>query len=179
MSADPDIAAVEAVLDGDDEAFEQLVLRYQKPILGLILRMCGDPGEAPDIAQKVFLKTYSKLRTFKRRSSFKTWLYSIAMNLCRNELRRRKRWGYTQQIEDTDPGVEPEAEDGLIGDEHKRLLAEGVELLPPMQKAVLVLRIYQELSFQEIGGTLGITENSAKVNFHHAVRRLKEELKKR
>ncbi|HUX08224.1 MAG TPA: sigma-70 family RNA polymerase sigma factor [Acidobacteriota bacterium] len=179
MSADPDIGVVDAVLRGDDEAFEQLVLRYQKPILGLILRMCGDPGEAPDIAQRVFLKAYTKLQTFRRRSSFKTWLYSIAMNLCRNELRRRKRWGYPQQIEETSVGVDPAVEDGLIGNERRQLLADGVELLPPMQKAVLVLRIYQELSFQEIGRTLGISENSAKVNFHYAVRRLREKLKER
>jgi RNA polymerase sigma-70 factor (ECF subfamily) len=179
MGADPDIAAVDAVLAGDDDAFEQLVLRYQRPILSLVLRMCSDAGEAPDIAQRVFLKAYSKLRTFKRRSSFKTWLYSIAMNLCRNELRRRKRWGRTEQVEEASGAVDSEIEEDLIDGQRKRLLASSVELLPPKQKAVLVLRIYQEMSFLDVAETLGISENSAKVNFHHAVRRLQQELKER
>jgi RNA polymerase sigma-70 factor (ECF subfamily) len=179
MGADPDIAAVDATLAGDDEAFEGLVLRYQRPILLLILRMCGNPGEAPDIAQRVFLKAYTKLHTFRRRSAFKTWLYSIAMNLCRNELRRRKRLGHTVQVEESNPGVEPVVESGLIGSQRKRLLAAGVELLPPKQKSVLVLRVYQEMSFLEIAKVLGISENSAKVNYHHAVRRLQQELSER
>ena len=177
IGADPDIEIVDAVLAGDDAAFDELVLRYQRPILGLVYRMCGDQGEAPDIAQKVFLKAYSKLRSFKRRSTFKTWLYSIAINLCRNELRRRKRWGRPQQIEDAGLGLEPAVEENLIGEERRRMLAGAVENLPPKQKAVLVLRIYKEMSFQEIAQAVGISENSAKVNFHHAVRRLQGELK--
>jgi len=176
MGADPDIRFVDATLEGDDSAFEELVLRYQRPILSLILRMCSDPGEAPDIAQRVFLRAYNKLRTFKRRSSFKTWLYSIAMNLCRNELRRRKRRGLPEQIEEAGLGEEPVVEEGLIGDERRRMLAAAIERLPPRQKSVLVLRVYQELSFQQIAQVIGISENSAKVNYHHAVRRLQAEL---
>ncbi len=128
--------------------------------------------------QKIFLRVYIKLQTFRRRSSFKTWLYAIAINLCRNELRRRYRWGSPKSVEEIDPGVEPGLDERLTADERKRRLAAAVELLPPKQKAVLLLRIHEEMSFQNIAKAVGISENSAKVNFHHAVRRLQKDLRK-
>lgn len=176
MGADPDIEHVEAALAGDEGSFEELVRHYQRPIFALVLRMCGDPGEAPDVVQRIFLKAYIKLRTFRRRSTFKTWLYAIAINLCRNELRRRRRWGFPERIEDVEPRVEPGISEGLIGREQRRSLAEAVAGLPPKQRSVLVLRIYEELSFREIAESVGISENAAKVNFHHAVKRLRDEI---
>jgi RNA polymerase sigma-70 factor (ECF subfamily) len=172
MSADPDLEFVESALRGDDDAFEELVRRYQRPIFALVIRICSSVDEAPDIVQRVFLKAYTKLRGFRRRSTFKTWLYTIAINLCRNVLRTRKRRGIHEEVDDKAVSVEAGIDEELISSERKEMLGRAVEELPPKQKAVLTLRVYEEMSFREIADTMRMTENSAKVNFHHAVRRL-------
>lgn len=177
IAADPDIELVDATLAGDNEAFENLVARHQRSIYVVILRMCNDPDETLDIVQRVFLRAYTKLHTFKRRSTFKTWLYTIAINTCRNELRRRQRWGLMERVEDVDPGTKAGLDERLITGERKQRLAEAVESLPPKQKAILVLRIYEEMSFRDIAGVVGGSENAAKVNFHFAVKSLQEKLK--
>jgi RNA polymerase sigma-70 factor, ECF subfamily len=174
MSSDPDIAQVDAVLSGDDSAFDDLVIRYQRPITALIVRMIGRVEDAPDIAQKVFLKAYTKLPSFRRNSTFKTWLYAIAINMSRNELRHRMRWGVPRDIDDVDPGVEDSQDDKLIANERQAHLNDAIRQLPPKQKAVLTLRVYEEMAFADIAAATEMTENSAKVNYHHAVKRLRD-----
>lgn len=177
MGADPDTKAVKATLEGDESAFEILVRNYQRPIFALVIRMTGSIDDAPDIVQRVFLNAYAKLKSFRGRSTFKTWLYSIAINLCRNELRHRKRWGHKEQIEEATLSEEAGFDTDLITSEQKKILSSVIEDLPPKQKAVLTLRVYEEMSFKEIAKAVGISENSAKVNFHHAVRHLQEAVK--
>lgn len=174
MSTDPDIALVEAVLQGDDAAFEELVRRYQKPVMSLILRMTNNVNDAPDMAQRVFVKAYTKLGSFLRKSSFKTWLFTIAINISRNQLRFKKRWGTMKNVEDIDPGFDPDVENKLISEQRKGQLKNAIESLPPKQKTVLILRIYENMRFSEIAEMLGMKENSAKVNFHHAVKKLQK-----
>lgn len=177
MEHDPDIELVEAARAGDHAAFETLVVRYQRQLVAIVYRMTGNAADAPDMVQKIFFKAYTKLRGFRGMSSFKTWLYSIAINIARNELRSRKRWGVPANVEDLNLGVKQRAEDDLIDRQRREGLAGALEELPPKQKAVLTLRIQQELSFAEIGHSLGMTENTAKVNFHHAMKRLQSLLR--
>lgn len=176
MSTDPDIALVDAVLQGDDTAFEELIKRYQRPVTSLILRMTNNVNDAPDLAQRVFIKAYTKLNSFLRKSSFKTWLFTIAINIIRNQLRFKKRWGTMKNVEELDPGYDPDLESKLITEQRKRQLKRAIESLPAKQKAVLILRIYESMKFSEIATTLGMKENSAKVNFHHAVKKLQDML---
>ena len=177
MGADPDIELVDAALGGDESAFEELVRRYQRRIFSLVARMIGTPDDAPDIVQRVFLRAYSKLGSFRRRSTFKTWLYSIAINLSRNELRSRKRWGFKEVVEEGTAVVDAGMDERLIRSERRKILSSLLDGLPPKQKAVLTLRVYEEMSFQQIAEAVGISENSAKVNFHHAVRRLQDAIR--
>jgi RNA polymerase sigma-70 factor (ECF subfamily) len=173
MSTDSDLILVEATLDGDQLAFEKLVLLHQRAIVSLIIRITGNINDAPDIAQKVFLKAYTKLSSFQRKAKFKTWLFSIAINLCRNELRQKKRWGIMRDVDDIDLSEKPDLVEGIEKRQRKAQLESAMDELPPKQRLVLDLRINEELSFAEISKVTGISENSAKVNFHHAVKKLK------
>lgn len=177
MDHDPDNELVESARAGDHAAFETLVLRYQRQLVAIVYRMTGNAADAPDMVQKIFFKAYTKLKGFRGISSFKTWLYSIALNVARNELRTRKRWGVPANVEDLNLGVEQRTESDLMERQRREGLENALEELPPKQKAVLTLRIQQELSFAEIGQSLGMTENTAKVNFHHAMKRLQSLLR--
>ena len=177
MGTDPDNALVDAALEGDVAAFEELVLRYQRQIAGLVVRMTGNLNDAADIAQQVFVKVFTKLSSFKRQAQFKTWLYSIAINQCRNELRRTKRWGTPLEVTALDPGVKAGLEESLVNQQRRKILKESLSNLPPKQRGVVVLRIYEEMSFAEIARAMEMSENTAKVNFHHAVKRLQGLLK--
>lgn len=168
-----DIEIIDAVLDGDDAAFGEIVLRYQKAVISLVVRYTGKVNDAADIAQKVFIKVYTKLDSFKRLSTFKTWLFAIAINVCRNELRRDKKWGIFKNVDDLNLGEPARLDEGIIRTEKRMILAKAMEQLPPKQKSVLILRVFEEMTFAEIAKSSGITENSAKVNFHHAVKKLK------
>lgn len=164
---------IEKVLAGNLEAFNQIVKSYQRPIYYLALRMLKNPESADEVTQKTFLKAYRALSGFQFKSSLKTWLSAIALNLCRTELMRPKRdmVELPEQLPDTNPHDERELDEL---DHRKKTLQLGLEELPQRQKEVVMLRIYQELPFKEIAEALNSTESAVKVNFHHAMKSLKE-----
>jgi RNA polymerase sigma-70 factor (ECF subfamily) len=168
---------IHRVREGDTGAFEELVLRYQKPIYGFVLRLLKDPAEAEDTVQKVFLLVYQNLKNFRFESSFKTWLYRISINQCHNVFRSHKNREFTS-VDDLPlaDGKSSQEEDYS----HKEIMAlaqKAIEKLPTKQRLVLLLRVYQDLSFEEIGKALNIRANSAKVNFHYALEKIKERMK--
>jgi len=121
--------------------------------------------------QMTFVQAYTRLASFRAQASFKTWLYSVAMNLCRDRARSEKRRA-SVPVEDAlemVPATQPTLEEVVVGATVQRRVAD----LPDRQRSVLSLRIWGDLSFRDIGALLGISENSAKVSYHHAIRRLK------
>ncbi len=151
----------------------------------LALRMSrGDEQLAREVVQKTFLKAWTHRDGFRGEASFKTWVLRIAHNLCSNELRRAWR---KREVNPTGPSgepaelgrVEPRAFDALAVSEARGHLREAVEALPARQRSVALLRIYQELSFAEVGEVIGITANNAKVSFHHAVKNIRRHLAER
>ena len=88
---DPDATLMLRVKQGDAEAFEELVEKYKRPVLNLVYRMIGDPTEAEDLAQNVFVQVFRSADRYRVSAKFSTWLFTIARNLCLNEIRRRKR----------------------------------------------------------------------------------------
>ena len=163
------------VLSGNVRAFEQIVKTYQRTLYYLALRMVRNPELADDLTQKAFLKAYRALGGFQFKSSLKTWLSTIIINLCKTELMRPQREMVeleenlqTAPGEGADPNLEA---DDLAHRRH--LLKEALDRLPERQKEVVMLRIYQELPFKEIAEALGSTETAAKVNFHHAMKSLR------
>lgn len=155
---------------------------HQRSVFGLALRMArGDEQFARDITQRAFEQAWKGRDSFRGDASFKTWLLRIATNLGRNELRRA--WRHREVV----PGEDGEGNDvgrsdstafeDLARGEARLALRDALDALPERQREVALLRIYQDLSFAEVGEVIGITANNAKVNFHHAVKRLKELLK--
>jgi len=160
---------------GDREAFGELVQKYSRPLTVMILRIVRDEEEARDVSQTAFLRAYEGLPRFLLASSFKTWLYSIALNAARDSLRKRK--GKTvQDISDTlsDPRATPAEElDRAQSLQHLRL---AVEELPEKQRLTLQLRVYEEMDYTEIAKVLGGTAGGARGNFFQAARTLRKKL---
>ena len=123
--------------------------------------------------QKTFVRAFTKFDTFEGRSSVKTWLYRIALNVCRNEVRGRKMHEELKEnVQQTQP--KPDALEQILEQERSESLAKGLQRLSWKQKEVIALRIYEEYSFKEIAQITNQSENSAKVNFHHGMRKLKD-----
>ena len=163
---------IEAVLAGSQEAFEPLVEKYQRSVFFTALRFLKNQEEADDITQKAFLRAYQALGSFRFESSFKTWLTTIAVNLCKNVVRGQR---IMVEVPETlsDGSVERRKEEEETGD-RKSQLKKALENLPERQKEVVMLRIYEEMPFKKIAEVLESTETAVKVNFHHAMKSLKE-----
>jgi RNA polymerase sigma-70 factor (ECF subfamily) len=180
----PDEALLAAFLQGDDGAFGQLCARHEPLVLSLVRRWARSPEDARDLAQRTFLRALQAARKSVRGASrlarpveFRRWLVRIAVNLAKNHARDEARAGRVA-LEALGPaeGREPEAPSLVLRRERERHLRRAVAALPPRQREVLTLRVDAELPFAEIAAALGITENSAKVSFHHATRALRAAL---
>lgn len=171
-SPDEDLDLVDRFLAGERLAFDALMRRHERPIYFLALRYLRDHDEASDVLQRTFLKAFEKLGEFERRSQFRTWLFRIAINLCKNRIRDKGRWQKVDPEEDVVLIAPGQIDSGLESEERQSLLAEAVDKLPPKQRQTLELRVFGELSFKEIAETMGCTENAAKVNYHYAVKNI-------
>ncbi|GAB4345202.1 MAG: sigma-70 family RNA polymerase sigma factor [Candidatus Abyssubacteria bacterium] len=161
---------------GDRAAFDELVTRYQRRVYATARRMVGHDEVAEDIAQETFVRVFKNLRAFKERSSFTTWLYRITMNLCYDELKRRR------DVTEHDPAVELAVVDSaarrMEQEERMQWLEREIMRLPLKQRSVLILRIFHDMSFKEVAKAAGCSANSAKVNYRHAIVSLRKSLAK-
>jgi len=158
---------------GSSRAFETLVRRYQAPVLAIARRFARDLDDAEDLAQRAFINAAGRAGGW-RGGSFKSWLFRIVVNLAKNHLRDVARFDRSEEAHEREaPPAAAEAHDLLERAERQRALRAAIARLPRRQREVLLLRIDGDLPFAEIAGALGITEVNAKVNFHHAVQRLK------
>lgn len=190
MSADfdPDAALMLRVRQGDWVAFTELVDKYKQPVMNLVFRMLRDPIEAEDIAQVVFLQVYKSADRYQVASKFSTWLFTIARNLCLNEIRRRSRHPAdslegSQTDAETAPG--PQHEDlktfsppeALLQGELEEKLEEALATLPENQRTALLLCRGEELSYEDIAKVLGCSVSATKSLIHRARQTLKDRLK--
>lgn len=171
--AELDLDQVERARAGDRAAFETLVRRYQQPVFYLCLRYLKNDADAADATQRAFVKAYQGLDGFRGQASFRTWLFRIAINLSLNHLRDHKRERPAPLAEDTLVEAATGAQ-RLLGRERSRALRAAIDELPPKQRMVLELRVWSELPFKEVAELADCSENAAKVNFHYAVKRLRE-----
>ena len=162
---------VEKAKEGDQNAFERLVLSNQNKVYGLALRLVNDREEAADLAQEAFVKAWQGLASFQGESSFSTWVYRLTTNLCIDWLRRQKRREGVERLvslDDEESGwAEPadwESDPQLLLEksERGRALAWGLIRLPDWQRRVLVLRELSGLSYQEISDALDIDLGTVK-----------------
>ena len=171
-AADPDGELVDRFRAGDRTAFDLLVRRYQRRIFALAFRYLANEADAKDVTQQTFIKVFKSLSGFKKNSSLRTWIYRIAVNSCLNHVRDHRK-AETTEVTAELVVTEPTGASRLIADEHGQRLRDAIAELPPKQKMVLELRIYDELKFREVAELAGCSENAAKVNFHHAVTHLR------
>ena len=174
-------ALVTAFLVGDDDAFGELVRRNERLVQSIARRYTRNPEDARDLAQRAFLRAFTAARRALGRDPqgafpFRRWLVRIAVNLAKNHLRNERRFDRASREALGPAEVAPVGADELLRAERSRRLRAEVLKLPRRQREVLTLRIDAELPFAEIAQALGITENAAKVTFHHGSRRLREAL---
>jgi RNA polymerase sigma-70 factor (ECF subfamily) len=168
MTKDRDLVAASRA--GAREAFDALVRRYQHRVHHQCLGYVRDHDVAADLSQRTFLSALLNLEALKRDEGFRRWLFKIATNLSLNHLRANARFRHEPVPE---PSVAALADTALESAERSATLRHAVARLPQRQRMVVELRVYQELSFSQIARLLDTTENGAKVNFHHANKRLR------
>ena len=169
---DEDLDLITRAAVGEREAFDELVLKYQKPLYSLLYRMVSNHEDAADLLQNAFVKAFKGLGSFEGRSSFKTWLYQIAINLAKNVYRERSRAEFVQ-IENVVIKRNPRTLEALIVKENRMLLRQALSGLPEKQRMTLLLRIQEDKKFEEIAGIMKCSVGTAKANYHHAVQKLK------
>jgi RNA polymerase sigma-70 factor (ECF subfamily) len=171
LSRDEERKAIEACRRGEREAFDRLVLRYQRDVYRLCYRFVNDHEDANDVAQEVFLKAWHAIPRFRGESSFSTWLYRIAVNACLT-FRALPRPA-TQQLADGLADPVPGAEERLESDDEARRVRAAVARLPEKQRATLILKVYHELTHEEVAEVLGSSIGTVKANLFRAVDNLR------
>lgn len=172
---DEAILALAIQPDTREEGFRQLVITYQQRLYQVIRRQVGSHEDADDILQNTFIKVFRFLERFENRSELYTWMYRIACNEVISHLQRRKR----NKVEELGENDSRQAETYLNSEELPEILESIVRQLPDRQQMVFRMRYYDELSYKDMAGLLSITEGALKASYHHAARKIEEEIKAR
>src|SRR5260221_4828902 len=158
---------------GDLDSFNQLVLRWERPIYALAYRTIGREEDARDVCQETFLRAFRALPALRGQAKFSSWLYRIALNLCRDWMRRERRAPVVQPPEDVDlmelaAAAEPsESIEDLVGRKDlMRLVEKAMALLPEEQRTAIVLKEYHGLTFQEFADVVGCALSTAKTRLY-------------
>ncbi|NOQ98400.1 MAG: sigma-70 family RNA polymerase sigma factor [Calditrichae bacterium] len=169
--------------DGDTYAFDQLVRRYKDPLLNFIFRFIGDLNESEDLVQDTFYRVYKNKHYYKEVAKFSTWIYTIAGNLAKTELRKRKRrrifsihkdMPNEKEFELPDPKRDPEQEvNSTITENH---IHKAIGKLPPKFRQVIILRDVQGFSYEEISSTIKVPLGTVKSRVNRARLRLQDDL---
>jgi RNA polymerase sigma-70 factor (ECF subfamily) len=177
-------AILARVVGGDVDAFEYFVKTYQKRITRFVFTLLRDPSEADCVAQEVFVKAFRALPEFKGASAFETWVTRIAINAVRDRVRRRHpvvTFSELRNPDDDGPelpssldpadGTSPERD--LLSRDIRRRIAEALVTLSPRQRAIFVMKHYEEKSIAEIGEVTGLDEGTIKSHLFRAARKLR------
>jgi len=175
---------VAAFQEGDAAAFDELVSRWERKIHGAICRVVGPDGDARDLCQEAFLKAYRGLGSFKREARFSSWLYQIALNVCRDRFRRRR--GRTAvSLDDVD-----EARDGGLrasapsplelveARDLRHIVEDAMATLTAEEREVVILKEYQELTFPEIAEALDVPLSTVKTRLYRGLTQLRHRLER-
>ncbi len=173
----PDEMLVDRARNGDSEAMDELVRRHHASAFRVALGVLREEDGAADATQDAFLKAFRALGTFRGDASFKTWLLTIVTNEARGLLRRRGR-RKELDLEAAGPVVslDESAEDALQSAQEAERIRALLEELPEKQRRAVTLRVFEGMSFREVGALIGSSEGAARVNYHHGIRRIREML---
>lgn len=162
--------------NGDIPAFDTLFQKYRDKVYSTTYRMINNQEDALDLTQEIFLKVYQKIGKYDFKSTFSTWLYRLAVNVCIDELRKRKKANFVQltqiQIDERTP------ESQLLSKEEEELVWNALNSLKEKERAILVLRDMEGLSYDEISSILDCSTGRVKSRIHEAREKLKIALEK-
>ena len=188
LPPDPDATLMLRVKRGDRAAFAELVEKYKQPLFNFVFRTLRDEAESEDVAQNTFLQVYKSRDRYERTAKFSTWLFTIARNLCLNEIRRRSRHP-AESIEESHAEYEDQprqqyedkthiaAPDKLLHSELAQKIEEALADLPENQRTAILLCRQDELSYEEIAEVLDCSLSATKSLIHRGRETLKEKLK--
>ena len=170
-------------IGGDADSFNELILRWERPIYALAYRTIGREEDARDVCQETFLRAFRALPGFRGQAKFSSWLYRIALNLCRDWIRRERRAPLLQPPEDGDlmelaAAAEPaeSIEDLVARKDLARSVERAMALLPEEQRTAIVLKEFHGLTFQEIADLAGCPLSTVKTRLYQGLTVLRREL---
>jgi len=164
--------------NGNESAFNLLVIKYQKKLYSLIYKFVLDQDETNDLLQEVFIKVYNSIGSFREVSGFYTWLYRITINMTLNNIKKNKSVKFTSLEEVNVAGTdETKILDNLNNNSKIQFLKYAVSQLPQHQKIIFCLRHYEGLSYQEIAEITGESVGGLKANYFHAFAKISEIMK--
>jgi RNA polymerase sigma factor (sigma-70 family) len=176
-----DKVLIDEFLKGNQKSFNLIVLKYQKRVYWVVRRMTFDHDISDDITQEVFIKLYFSLKDFRRESNLFTYIYRIAVNLSLNEINKNRKllekkvsfddYTFKTISGNSDPMTE------FYNKQQAHILEEAVSALPSKQRAVFVLKYYDNLTFKEIGSILKRSTGGSKANFSQAIKKIQNYLK--
>lgn len=173
---------IDAILNGDANAFAKLVDRYKDLVYTLTLRMMKHKEEAEEAAQDTFIKVYKSLNKFKGDSKFSTWIYRVAYNTCLDRLKKNKRQQYTLEINEyTEHQIKTldNALDKMEAKEREQSIQDCLAMLPSEDSFLLTLYYFEELSLDEIGKIVDLKPNNVKVKLFRSRKKLTSILRKK
>ena len=183
---DADIVAMLRLKGGEDLALNELMERWQKPLVGFILRYAGNEQDALDLAQETFVRVFESRDRYEARSKFSTWLFTIATNLCRNLARWRERHptvtlhGTGEEddatLENTLPAAGDTPSDSAQREDLASAVRDAIQTLPHDLKTVVLLFEYEEQGYEEIAGALGCSPKAVETRLYRARQFLREKL---
>ncbi len=181
----PDEELLSRVVGGDVEAFDEIVYRYKDRLFNFVYRFVGDRETAEDIVQETFLRVFRKRREYRALANFSTWIFTIAGNLAKSELRRRKRWRFLyidrggedeRKMELPDNSWRPDnVTQSALAEE---MIQQAIDSLPPKYREVVILRDVQNMSYQEIAEIVGCPVGTVKSRVNRGRLRLQSKLRK-
>ena len=172
-----DAELIICIANADEDAFRLLYERNSKRIFSFILRFTGNHHEAEEILQETFLRVFRKASSYKPRAAVTTWIFQIAMNLCRDRGRRLPR--KEVRLEDTfEPGIDASPLDDAAESESKKIVSEVIEMLPKNERSVFLLRVYEKLQYEKIAEIVGCSERTARERMKRARVYFLEELQR-
>jgi RNA polymerase sigma-70 factor (ECF subfamily) len=177
-----DVRLMRLIARGDTLALEELIERHQMLVAGTVVRMLGSTSDVEDVAQQVFIRVWKSANRYVPRAKFTTWLLKITRNLVFNELRRSKRHAHVPIQPDPESELPvketaPAPDESLLEAELQRKIDEAIQALPETQRMAVVLRRYQDLSYEEIGEVLELSVPAVKSVLFRARTELRERLK--
>ena len=180
----PDDVYVHKTVEGDVEAFNELVNRHHTKIYGLAYRMLGNAEDAEDATQETFLEAYKSIKTFRFQSQFGTWLYRVGMNTCNQYIRKAKSHNrmlnaYTEETAAQGMTEEREIPERMaIKTEQRKVIQAAIDRLPPKQREVVTLYYMQHLKYKEIAEVLNCSLGTVASRLNKAMQNLKVKLEK-